>query len=110
MKFILNVIWNWLGVGISVFTAIFLTPVIIDKLGANGYGVWTLSFSLIESLLLFDFGLRSAAVKYVAHYYALKDEDKLTEVLHTSFLWAACLGGAIFVSPSRTSRRANWRS
>ncbi len=96
MKFILNVIWNWLGVMMSIVIGMALTPYILAKLGANGYGVWTLSFSLIESLTLFDFGLRSAGVKYVSHYYTIGDRDKLAEVLHTSFVWAVCMGGTLF--------------
>ncbi len=102
--FIVSVIWNWAGVGVSLFTGFLLSPYLIHKLGVEGYGVWALSFALVEYYLLFDLGFRTATVKYVAHYAALGDEGKVEEVISTSFLYASgaaalVLGIVYFAAP-----------
>ncbi len=78
-----NVLWNWTGVAVSLIGGLVLTPYIIRKLGADGYGVWSLVFSLIGYYSLLDFGFRSAVVRFSAHYRAQHDSDKINELVNT---------------------------
>ena len=61
-RFVVNVIWNWAAVAISLVTGFLLSPYLIRKLGPEGYGIWALSFSLVEYYWLLDLGFRSATV------------------------------------------------
>src|SRR6266496_5963465 len=65
-RFVLNILWSWMGVAAGLFTGLLLSPYMIHKLGAEGYGVWAISFSLVEYCGFLDLGFRSAIVKYVA--------------------------------------------
>jgi len=102
-RFVVNVIWSWVSVCTSLFTGLVLSPYLIRKLGPDGYGVWALSFNLVEYYWFFDLGFRSATVKYVAHYTATGERDKVGEVISTSLLYAGllalliCLGMAVSV-------------
>jgi O-antigen/teichoic acid export membrane protein len=82
-QFLTNVFWNWISVGVSVITALFFSPYIIRKLGADGYGVWTLTFSVIGYYGLADLGFRSAVVYYTARFKSLGDEDAINDLLNT---------------------------
>src|SRR5436190_15988304 len=78
-RFLVNMAWTSSGVLINLASGFLLTRYLIRKLGHDGYGLWTLLFVLVEYYYLFDLGFRAATVKYVAHYRALADEDKLSE-------------------------------
>ncbi len=62
-----------------------------------------LVFGLIENYWLFDFGLRSATVKYAAQYRATGEIDKLNSVINTgvvyfSFVAASLMGGTVILA------------
>src|SRR5580658_915521 len=58
--FLHNVLWSWLAVIANLIIGFVLTPYVIRKLGSEGYGIWTLLFSLISYYGLLDLGMRSA--------------------------------------------------
>lgn len=97
-RFVTNVVWNWIGVAASLFTALILSPIMIRRLGPDGYGVWALSFALVDYYWFFDFGFRSATVKYVAHYTATGEYGKVGEVISTSLIYATLMGAAILAA------------
>ena len=94
-RFVVNVIWNWAAVAISLVTGFLLSPYLIRKLGPEGYGIWALSFSLVEYYWLLDLGFRSATVKFVAHYTATEEPSKVAEVISTAFVYACIAAGLI---------------
>lgn len=97
-RFLLNLLWSWMGVAASLFTGILLSPYLIHKLGAEGYGVWALSFSLVEYCWFLDLGFRSAIVKYVAHYKALDQPVGINQVINTGLLYAGLAAIGIFAA------------
>src|ERR1700675_3793770 len=115
-RFIVNTFWMWLGVGATfftgfflfsfsggvgvgatLFTGFFLSPYQVRKLGPEGYGIWVLSFSLVEYCVFLDLGFRSATVKYVAHFWALRDTDNVNAILNTALLYAGVISAPLFV-------------
>ena len=96
-RFVLGVMWNWASVVISLGTGFLLSPYLIRKLGPEGYGIWALSFSVVEYYWLLDLGFRSATVKFVAHYSAREEPVKIAEVISTSFLYA-CVAAVLVMS------------
>ncbi len=91
IHFIKNVLWSWTEVGISIFAALVLAPIIIRRLGDENYGLWTLTISLVEYSWLLDFGLRGATIKYAAHYRATGEKEKVNSVINSAMLFAAAL-------------------
>src|SRR5437667_421834 len=47
-RFVVGVLWNWLGVGAGLFTGLLLSPYLIRKLGPEAYGLWALAFAMVE--------------------------------------------------------------
>jgi O-antigen/teichoic acid export membrane protein len=97
-RFVLNVFWNWLGVGAGLVTGLLLSPYMIRKIGPEGYGIWALSFALAEYYWFLDLGFRSATVKYVAHYWARAEFDKVSEVVNTGITYAGLTAAIIFTA------------
>ncbi len=95
-KFVLNVFWNWMGVGAGLISGLLLSPYMIRKLGPEGYGVYALSFLLVEYYWFLDLGFRSATVKYVAHYWATREFNKVSEVVNTAVTYASLAAGVVF--------------
>ena len=91
-RFLVNVLWNWLGTVVSLLIGLALSPYLIRKLGPEGYGVWAITFSLVEYYWLFDLGFRSATVKFVAHYWAANQPDQVRGVISTAFVYSAAAG------------------
>jgi O-antigen/teichoic acid export membrane protein len=79
--FLHNVLWSWLAVVANLIIGFVLTPYVIRKLGSEGYGIWTLLFSLISYYGLLDLGMRSAVVYYSAQYRARKELEKINQVI-----------------------------
>ena len=94
-RFVRNVAWNWLSSGIALITGVFLSPFLIHKLGPEGYGVWTLSFALVEYYWLLDLGFRSAVVKFVAHYAATDDQAGINRVVNTALAYGLGMAAVI---------------
>jgi O-antigen/teichoic acid export membrane protein len=88
-RFLGSVLWSWLGVVVSVFAGILLSPITIRKLGAEGYGVWIIVITLADYLGLMDLGFRSATIKYTAHYRAMGEPGKVNEAINTAALYSS---------------------
>jgi len=94
-----SVAFNWLGRAASLLIAFILTPIIIKGLGREAYGIWAIVMSVASYYALADFGMRGAAVKYIAQYSAGKDRESLNQVLAVSLrVYAILAAGTIAVS------------
>ena len=96
-RFVINLLWNWVGVGATLIAGLIISPYLIRKLGPDAYGVWVLSFALVENYVFLDLGFRSATVKYVAHYWATGEPVRINEVLNTVIAYAAIISTGLFV-------------
>jgi O-antigen/teichoic acid export membrane protein len=72
--------------------AIVMTPVLVHELGKTEYGIWVLVLSLALYLELFEFGLGTATVKYVAEGEAVGDREHTRASIATSF-WMLVVPG-----------------
>ncbi|MBZ5606486.1 MAG: oligosaccharide flippase family protein [Acidobacteriia bacterium] len=96
-RFVVNILWNWMGVAAALVGGLLISPYLIRKLGPEAYGVWVLSFALVENYSLLDLGFRSATVKYVAHYWATGETERVNEILNTVIAFAA-IGSSLVLS------------
>jgi O-antigen/teichoic acid export membrane protein len=94
-RFVRSVIWNWAGVSISLVTGFLLSPYLFRRLGPEGYGIWALSFSLIEYYWLLDLGVRSATAKFVAHHWTTGEPLQVSEVMSTAVSYSCLI--AVFM-------------
>lgn len=86
-QFLRNVLWGWAGVLFSLLSGLLLSPYIIHHLGDERYGIWALGFSVVDYYNLVDFGFRSAVLKFVAHYRAVGDKERMEEIVSTALTY-----------------------
>jgi O-antigen/teichoic acid export membrane protein len=85
-KIIRNVISSGVRSFLVAPVPFILTPVILHKIGAAGYGTWAvfLAFSSLTSLA--DFGMVGTLSKHVAEFHARKDLEGLNTLLSTGLV------------------------
>ena len=83
-QFMRNMVTSWASMIISLAITFFFTPYLIDMLGKERYGIWSLAFSIVAYLGLADLGMKQSVVRYISKYYALKDWKQLNQVYSTS--------------------------
>jgi len=79
-----NVGSSWFALGVNVLVGIFLSPYILHRLGDEAFGIWVLIFSITGYYGLFDLGIRSSIVRYVAKYAATEDHHQLNCLVNTA--------------------------
>ena len=79
-----NVGSSWFALGVNVVTGIFLSPYILHRLGDTAFGLWILIFSITGYYGLFDLGIRSSIVRYVAKYSATNEQEELNRLVNTA--------------------------
>ena len=92
-----NIGSNWFGVALTFIVGFFLSPFILHKLGDDAFGLWILIFSLTGYYGIFDFGIRSSIVKYVAEFRATGDRDRLIRIVNFSILFYGCIAFALLL-------------
>jgi O-antigen/teichoic acid export membrane protein len=86
-RFVINVLWSWTGVAANLFVGFIITPFIIRRLGAEQYGIWGLIFSILDYFWFFDLGLNTAVCNFCARFIAVKDHEKINEVISTAMFY-----------------------
>jgi len=79
-----NIGSSWFALGVNVFVGIFLSPYILHSLGDEAFGLWILIFSITGYYGLFDLGIRSSIVRYVAKYSATNEHEELNRLVNTA--------------------------
>jgi O-antigen/teichoic acid export membrane protein len=80
-RFALNVIMNWIAMGVGMVVPFFLTPFVIRHLGVTAYGIWILAAATVSYLSVLDMGLRSAVIRFVSKAEAQnRPEDATTAI------------------------------
>jgi O-antigen/teichoic acid export membrane protein len=75
---------NWLALGVGIAISFFLSPFVVNKLGAAWYGVWAVASQFTGYLYLLDFGVRESVIRYTAKYVARGQAAQLNRVLTTA--------------------------
>jgi O-antigen/teichoic acid export membrane protein len=92
-----NVGSSWFALGVNVLVGIFLSPYILHRLGDEAFGIWILIFSITGYYGLFDLGIRSSIVRYVARYSAVNDGDELNRLINTAMFSYSGVGAVALV-------------
>lgn len=65
----IGAILSYIGLAINVLVGLLYTPWMINSIGKDDYGLYTLALSVI-SVFVFDFGIGQAVTRFVAKYLA----------------------------------------
>jgi O-antigen/teichoic acid export membrane protein len=87
-----NVGSSWFALGVNVLVGIFLSPFILHRLGDEAFGLWILIFSATGYYGLFDLGIRSSIVRYIAKYSATEEHDELNRLVNTAMFSYSSIG------------------
>lgn len=70
---------------VDILTFLILTPFLIDVLGKDQFGLWSLIWSIVSLFALADMGFGTSIVKYVADARGSGNIDRLRGVVCTTF-------------------------
>lgn len=79
---------------------LFITPIIVFRLGLKDYGIYILVSTIISMLGLLDLGLGTAVTKHMAFYFGRKDYTSMNRLAHSAnslFLVTAIMGVIITI-------------
>jgi len=76
-----NTIASYLGRAVYAVRWMSLAPWMLERLGAERFGLWSLVTIVSGLYLTFDFGLQSALIRYVAEFRAVNDVARLRAVI-----------------------------
>ncbi|MDD5546635.1 MAG: flippase [Candidatus Omnitrophica bacterium] len=97
-KIIRNTVFNAAGDFWGILIALFLTPYIIHHIGIERFGILAIVGAITGYFSLFDFGIGSSFVKYIAEFYAKKDYEKINQVVNTGFVFYSIFAIFIIIS------------
>jgi len=83
---------GYISFAVTAIMSFVIIPIILQYIGAGGYGLWATLSSLIGYMGLLNLGLADATVKYTAELRARKETDRLKKLTATSFLIFILLG------------------
>ena len=87
-----NALYNAIGFIFPVLVGLFTTPYIVHKLNTEVYGIYVLAISLMGLLSFLDLGFGQGIIKFVAHYEAKGDYQKINDIINTTFVINLLMG------------------
>jgi len=90
-KLTINATSSMIQVAFTAILYFFLYKYLLNTLGVQQLGVWSLILSFSSIANLANLGLTSGLVKFVADYLAEKKEEKIGKLILTSFISLALL-------------------
>jgi len=91
-RFARNAVANWIALLYIAIVGFFLSPFIVQQLGATRYGVWSLLAGLVGYLGLLDLGVRQAVNRYVARHHATGAHAESSAIASAAIRLFAMLG------------------
>jgi len=95
-QFVINVLWSCTGVAANLFVGFIITPFIIHRLGEEQYGIWGLIFSILDYFWFLDLGLNTAVCNFCARFIAIKDYEKINEVISTALFYFSMVAATVW--------------
>jgi len=96
-----NAVFNLIGWMWPAALYLVTAPYVVRSLGTDAYGILVLVSTILGYFAFLELGLNTAAVKYVAEYYAKGDYNTINKVIGSTlaaYLLLGCLGAAIVAS------------
>jgi O-antigen/teichoic acid export membrane protein len=93
-----NVSYSLVGYVAPIVFTIFVTPVILHRLGLVDYGIYLLTVTIMGFLGYFDLGLSTSVSKFTAEYHSQGDFKKLQDLLRSAATLYTIIGAVGFVA------------
>src|SRR3954463_8112773 len=90
-----NVLANLINGAASIGASLISLPVILDRIGTAGYGVWTIALTFIVYLAGAEAGFGPAAQRWASVSHGGGEEAGIRRVLWTSLSLYALIGAAV---------------
>jgi O-antigen/teichoic acid export membrane protein len=74
-----NILSNWAAYAVSLAVGFLISPLLVHKLGDTAYGIWALSLQFGAYISVLDLGVRIALTRYITHYHARDEMDRVHE-------------------------------
>lgn len=88
---------SYASLGINMLIGLIYTPWMINSIGRESFGLYTLAHSII-TLFVFDFGLSAAVTRFVSTYIAEGRPDKVANFLGITTKIYLIISALLFVS------------
>jgi O-antigen/teichoic acid export membrane protein len=92
MRLIINIASSYFRFLASIVVVVMLTPYILEQIGIDRFGLWSLCLASAGVLALLDMGLSTATVKYVAERTGNGDHRARNEALSSLMVVYSALG------------------
>ncbi len=93
----IGALMSYFTIGFNMLAGLIYTPWMIDKIGQNNYGLYTLATSLI-TLFVVDFGMSSAVSRFVSKYNAEGDQQKVNNFLGVVYKLYLLIDAVVFIA------------
>jgi O-antigen/teichoic acid export membrane protein len=87
-----NVVYNWIGLLLPLFVAMFAIPLLVKGLGNERFGVLALSWVVLGYFGVFDFGLGRVITKMIGEKLGSNQSEKVSPIFWTGLLFLLLLG------------------
>lgn len=87
----LNYVW-------PIAFSVFITPIVVRKLGVGDYGVYILVNTIMAFLNLLDLGLGTALVKYISQYIGEQNQEGLKKLVCSAYSLYFAIGALGFMA------------
>ena len=97
-----NTLFSLVGSGIPIIVAIFSIPILINALGADGFGILTIAWMVTGYFSLLDLGVGRALTKMVSEKLGQNDIEAIPKLIWTALMLTVLMGiiGSILISIS----------
>lgn len=92
MALVRNALWNLSGQILPLIAAIVVIPVLIRLMGAEGFGLVAIVWTLIGYFSLFDFGLGRALTKFISFEIGQQNSQATSDIAYTGMTILIFLG------------------
>lgn len=94
-----NSLWSLVGWGGTLVLAFVISPILIRFLGETHYGLMALLSSIIAPMILLDFGMSEATVKYVAESIGAGNYRRMEKYIRNTLAFNTGVGilGALII-------------
>ncbi len=99
-KTLKNSAYTFIGYTVPILFSIFITPVIVHKLGVADYGIYILVNTIAAFMALLDLGLSTALIKYISQYNAEGNSDGVQKLISSAnllYIGIGALGMVIYL-------------
>lgn len=88
----IGVILSYVLMSFEILSTLLLTPFIIKTLGQSEFGVYKLSAAITAYLLLLDFGIGNAIIRYIAKYRTQNNNIRERQFLGVAIIYYTSIG------------------